>query len=93
MLEIKNTSRNYQGKEEKAGQDVNMKQLHARSTLISEARAGRQDDSGRAALEHMACVKFLGSITLLMTHQRGTKYAFAECKPQLTGEWRSAALF
>lgn len=48
MLEMKNTSRKYQGKEEKAGQDVNKKQLHAkkyRSTLISEARAGRKDDS------------------------------------------------
>lgn len=28
MLEIKNTSRNYQDEEEKAGQDVNKKQLH-----------------------------------------------------------------
>lgn len=49
MLEMKNTSKNYEGKEEKAGQDVNKKQLHAkkyRSTLISEARAGREDDSG-----------------------------------------------
>lgn len=44
MLEIKNTSRNYQDKEEKAGQDINKKQLHAkkyRSTLISEEQEGK----------------------------------------------------
>lgn len=48
VLEMRNTSRSHQGKEENVGQDVN-EQLYAnrcRSTLLSGARAGERADSG-----------------------------------------------